>query len=160
MQREILQFPNPRLKLRSKEVVVISLLGTVTDLCDTFEAYSGCIGLAAPQIGIEERIIVVDVTPSRSDTYVMINPVIVKESGQQRVEDGCMSVGGGKEYYTTRRPKCITVTWVTHTLVERKQKFSGLIAACIHHEIDHLNGMLMFERAISVQGVVTSLAVR
>lgn len=156
MQREILQFPNPRLKLRSKEV---DLLGDpqfrVKDLIDTFEAYSGCIGLAAPQIGIEERIIVVDVTRSRSDTYLMINPVIIKESQQmQRVEDGCMSVGLGKKYLVSRRPKSITVSWFDLMYAERKQKFTGLIAACIHHEIDHLDGVLMFDRAMSVQGVV------
>ena len=159
MRREIIQFPNPRLKLRSKEVDAVNgipeLDHCIRDLMDTFQSFPRgmCIGLAAPQIGIEKRIIVVDVSLSHSDTYLMLNPVIVKESGQQRVEDGCMSVGEGKEHYVTRRPKTIVVSWITHTYMERKQKFSGLIAACIHHEIDHLDGLLMFDRAVSVQRV-------
>ena len=155
MQREILQFPNPKLKLRSKEMDWLNgVENQIRDLEDTFRAYSGCIGLAAPQIGIEERIIVVDVTPSRSDTYLMINPVVIKESQQmQRVEDGCMSVGFGREYQVSRRPKSITVSWFDQMYAKRKQKFTGLIAACIHHEIDHLDGVLMFDRAMSVKGV-------
>jgi peptide deformylase len=150
MVRSIIQTPNVRLKLRSKEVDTLCVpLQAVQDLKDTFASYAGCIGLAAPQIGIESRIIVVDVSRSRCDTYLMINPVIEKWSEELSViEDGCMSVELGRKFITTRRPKRMTVSWFdVYSSRYLRQKFSGLIAACIHHEVDHLNGVMMMERA-------------
>lgn len=152
MRRAIIQFPNSLLKMPSNSVDVLNVpFADIQDLRTTFESFTGCIGLAAPQLGILRRIIIVDVTRCRSNTLVMLNPVIVRYSeDQQRVEDGCMSVEFGHKFIVTRRPKRITVSWFdVEEMSERTQKFSGLMAACVHHEIDHLNGTLMFDRQIA-----------
>lgn len=156
MQLSIIQEPDSRLHEVSLEVPFDKYLSfavrtSIEDLRDTFHAANDCIGLAAPQLGIPLRIIIVDVTDRHSDTYLMINPVITQESEeQQRVQDGCMSVGLGKIHLPTRRPKRIKVSWTDSDGERWQQKFSGTIAACIHHEIDHLNGKLFMERADAV----------
>ncbi len=155
MKLDIIQEPDERLHEVAVEVHASTvgeqelLTQILKDMDDTFYATDNCIGLAAPQLGIPYRIIIVDVTDSHSDTYLMINPMIIKQSEeQQRVDDGCMSVRNGALRKVTQRPKRISVTWVDARGVECKQKFSGTIAACIHHEIDHLNGVLFMERAV------------
>ena len=156
MKRPIIQAPDERLLKISQEVdasELSDLLGPVysgiRDLQDTFRATQKCIGLAAPQIGIPWRIIIVDVSPSRSDTYVMVNPVIAKESEDlQVVRDGCMSVSNGQRFLDTKRPRKLTIQWIDPDGTLRRQKFSGLTAACVHHEVDHLNGVLFIDRVV------------
>lgn len=156
MIRPILQAPDSRLHIvanmmpfpeQAKEVV--------QDLTDTFNDTSGCIGLAATQLGLPWRAIIVDVTQARTETYVMVNPVIVKMSEDlQEVNDGCMSVAYGKKRAKTKRPKRITVVWTDPVTEQpKRQKFSGLLAACIHHEIDHLDGVLFVDRILASRGV-------
>lgn len=146
----ILQSPDERLRLISEVVVeprFESFKRFVVDLRETFAATPNCIGLAAIQLGLPLRVIIVDVTPSRCDTYLMINPEIVNPSDKlQLVNDGCMSVKHGRFRSQTKRPKRLGVTWIDENCDRRHQKFSGLIAACIHHEVDHLNGILFTDR--------------
>jgi peptide deformylase len=154
MIRPIIQAPDTRLNVVAHEIpqqVQLHHKGAIQDLVDTFNDTDHCIGLAATQIGHRWRVIVVDVSIRRDETYVMVNPVIVKKSDDlQLVRDGCMSVSFGKKFANTKRPKRIIVEWrdsIDFSL--KKQKFSGLIAAAIHHEIDHLDGILFVDRIIA-----------
>lgn len=148
MIREILQAPDERLHRIAAEMPTV-LSEVACDLRETFAATSNCVGLAATQIGHLWRAIVVDVTRKRNQTILMINPVILKSSEDcQLVNDGCMSVQRGNLKGTTKRPKRIVVAWIDENGAAHKQKFSGFIAAVIHHEIDHLNGTLFTSRLI------------
>jgi peptide deformylase len=122
----------------------------------TFMATQNCLGLAAPQINHRVRAIVVDVTRARTDTVVMINPVITKASKDlQRVDDGCMSVKFGWERGVTYRPKRITVEFYDEECNLRKRKLAGQLAAVVHHEIDHLDGKLFTDLLDSPRGAVS-----
>lgn len=150
----ILQAPDQRLRQVAVDVPVVD--GRITDthaplladVRETFAATTGhCIGLAATQLGIPFRIIIVDVSRRRVDPCLMVNPVIVKASDQQQpVNDGCMSIDNGRTFARTYRPKRITVEWIDPHDGPKKQKFMGLLAAAIHHEVDHLNGVLFTDR--------------
>lgn len=159
MIRPILQVPDDRLRVISvpyppqRGMCHPAQLAAIEDLIDTFAATSNCIGLAAPQIACPWRAIVVDVSPARNELYAMVNPIITKASDDlQSVNDGCMSVFHGKQFMTTKRPKRLTVEWLDPLTWEpRKQKFTGLLAACVHHEVDHLRGILVTDRAAEVR---------
>ena len=144
MIRTILQHPDEALRQVSAEIHDLAEAHRIAeDLTHTFEATLNCIGLAAPQIGERYRVILVDITRRNFDRYIMVNPVITRTSADmQRVNDGCLSVERGRKRLSTKRPKRITVEW---TDLQAKQNFSGLIAACIHHEVDHLNGKLFID---------------
>jgi peptide deformylase len=152
MRKPILQTPDDRLRKKAAPAVldgkpVEELQATIRDLRDTFETTPNCAGLAAPQIGVGLRVVIVDPSPYRCDTYLMVDPVITNASENfQLVNDGCMSIGNGTRRARTLRPKRIEVSWLDENLLPRRQKFSGFIAACIHHEIDHLNGVLFIDR--------------
>ena len=153
MKQRILQMPHPTLRQAAQPFSdqysdwTQEHVTVLKDLCDTFAETDNCIGLAANQIGHLWRAIVVDVTPARTEPYVMVNPVITKASEDcQLVRDGCMSIFEGKRHANTKRPKRIAVEWLDpKTLEPRKQKFTGLLAAAIHHEVDHLNGVLFID---------------
>lgn len=151
MIRQIIQAPDPRLKDSATSLgpQCVDMLAVVEDLVDTFKVTANCVGLAAPQLGHPWCAIIVDVTRRRSETYIMVNPIIVKASKDlQRVHDGCMSVAHGHRRAYTYRPKRITVKWIDVSGAEYQQKFNGLIAAVIHHEIDHLEGILFLHRLV------------
>lgn len=142
---EILQHPHPQLRIVAMEAVG-DCSPLVKDLLDTFQGINSCVGLAAPQINIPFRIILVDVTQTRSQTLLMINPVMSRFSeDKQSAMDGCVSVERGKKFFRTSRPKRITVDWTDIHGNRLKGKFTGLIAAVIHHELDHLNGKLFID---------------
>lgn len=148
MIKPIIQAPDTRLRRVAAALPEVHHETVVQDLLDTFMETRDCIGLAATQIGEPWRVIVVDVTPRRTETYLMVNPVITRASDDmQAVRDGCMSVRNGKWFQQTRRPKRIAVEWRdAETGLPRRQKFSGLIAAAVHHEVDHLEGILFTDR--------------
>lgn len=153
MRQPILQLPHPTLRMVAQPLPdtyggwTADHAKALKDLCDTFAVTENCIGLAATQIGELWRVIVVDITPERTEPYVMVNPVITKMSEDcQSVRDGCMSVFNGQKRAITKRPKRLMVEWLDpKTLEPIKQKFTGLLAAAIHHEVDHLNGMLFID---------------
>jgi peptide deformylase len=158
MIRNIIQHPSQVLRERANEVEVDDpqdlhiAQHLAQDLVDTFNHNPMAIGLAANQIGFLQRVIVVDITRRGVDRYVMLNPVIVKETVQtQRVADGCMSVEGGSKRATTKRPLGITVEWRDIDGKPHKQKFRNLIAAVVHHEIEHLDGKLFIDKLSGVQ---------
>lgn len=138
----IIQAPDERLRQTAFEVVG-ECQQQIENLRDTFAATQGCIGLAANQLGIPLRMIIVDVTQSRSQPLLMINPKLVSWSVDlQAVNDGCMSVGYGKPRAMTKRPKRVRAIWRDEEGFEHTMKFTGLMAACVHHEIQHLDGLL------------------
>ena len=154
MKCRIIQAPDPHLRVIAQSITTHGehfnehYKTVVADLEDTFKDTENCIGLAATQLGHPWRVIIVDVSRRRTETYVMVNPVITKMSDDlQTVRDGCMSINNGQTHRDTKRPKRIVVEWVDpETWMSRRQKFTGLIAAAIHHEIDHLDGVLFTDR--------------
>lgn len=113
-------------------------LDTARDLLDTLIAHkAGCVGMAANMIGINKRIIAFD----NEGTYmVMLNPVIVKQSGPYEAEEGCLSLTGTRK---TKRFQTIKVQWQNEKLQTRLKTFTGWTAEIIQHEIDHCEGILI-----------------
>lgn len=113
-------------------------LDTARDLLDTLIAHkAGCVGMAANMIGINKRIIAFD----NEGTYtVMLNPVIVKQSGPYEAEEGCLSLTGTRK---TKRFQTIKVQWQNEKLQTRLKTFTGWTAEIIQHEIDHCKGILI-----------------
>ena len=113
-------------------------IGTARDLLDTLIAHKdGCVGMAANMIGVNKRIIAFD---NEGEYMVMLNPVIVKQSGAYEAEEGCLSLTGTRK---TRRFKSIKVQWQNEKLQTRLKTFTGWTAEIIQHEIDHCEGILI-----------------
>ena len=113
-------------------------LGAAQDLLDTLAAHrDGCVGMAANMIGVNKRIIAVDC----DGTYLlMLNPVILKQSGAYEAEEGCLSLAGTRK---TKRYRSIKVQWQNEKLQTRIRTFTGWTAEIIQHEIDHCEGILI-----------------
>lgn len=116
----------------------------IEDMLETMYHADG-VGLAAPQVGILKRIAVVDVTEDRSQPIVMINPEIVKEEGEQRGSEGCLSVPDKVAIVT--RPNKVKIKAQDINMKTRTIKGEELLARALVHEIDHLDGHLYVERA-------------
>lgn len=146
--RPILIHPDPRLKKVAAPVVDISdeLRALSEDMLATMYAAPG-IGLAGPQLGIGQRIIVLDCVKSEDaepNPMVMINPKVIEESDELNVyEEGCLSIP--EMYAEVTRPKEVKVSWLGLDGEEQTQDFDGLWATCVQHEIDHLDGVLFID---------------
>lgn len=143
--RDILHFPDRRLHQVAKPVAVVDdrIRQLVADMAETMYSAPG-IGLAATQIDVHERVIVVDVSEERDELRVFINPQILDSSSDSKVfEEGCLSVPGF--YAEVERPDRVRVK----ALDEHGREFTidaeGLLSVCIQHEIDHLNGRVFVE---------------
>ena len=113
-------------------------LGVAQDLLDTLAAHKdGCVGMAANMIGVNKRIIAFD---NEGEYMVMLNPVIVKQSGPYETEEGCLSLTGRRK---TKRFQTIKVQWQNEKLQTRLKTFTGWTAEIIQHEIDHCEGVLI-----------------
>ena len=113
-------------------------LETARDLLDTLAAHKeSCVGMAANMIGVNKRIIVFD---NEGEYMVMLNPVIVKQSGPYETEEGCLSLTGRRK---TKRFQTIKVQWQNEKLQTRLKTFTGWTAESIQHEIDHCDGILI-----------------
>ena len=140
----ILQYPDPRLHKVAKPVAMVTdeTRRLIRNMVETMYAAPG-IGLAATQVDVHERIIVMDVSETHNDLKVFINPELVDQSGEEEGEEGCLSVPG--IYEKVRRAEQVTV----RALNERGEPFTleaeGLLAVCIQHEIDHLRGRVFVE---------------
>jgi peptide deformylase len=148
MKRSILIHPDPRLKKMCLPVADISddRRALANDMLETMYAAPG-IGLAAPQIGVLERLIVLDCAKSDADTaapLVMFNPEVLASSDEKGVyEEGCLSIPD--QYAEVERPSEVRVGWLDRDGVPREQEFDGLWATCVQHEIDHLDGKLFID---------------
>lgn len=112
------------------------------DMMDTMHKFDG-VGLAAPQVGILKRLIVIDLYEEGTQ-YKLVNPVIVKEKGEQCVEEGCLSFPN--KYGKVKRPKEVTVEALDLDGKKVKIKAKDLLAQALCHEVDHLNGVVFVER--------------
>ena len=113
-------------------------LGAAQDLLDTLAAHrDGCVGMAANMIGVNKRIIAVDCDGAY---LLMLNPVILKQSGAYEVEEGCLSLAGTRK---TKRYRSIKVQWQNEKLQTRIRTFTGWTAEIIQHEIDHCEGIVI-----------------
>jgi len=145
--REILKYPHPVLKKRSLEVDQMDgeLRKLIQDMIETMYDAGG-VGLAAPQVGISKRVIVVDVSPidPRQPFFVMINPEIVSEEGDIDHEEGCLSVPECLE--KVKRGEKVRVRGISPEGREMEISGEGILAYTLQHEIDHLNGVLILDR--------------
>ena len=146
--RNILIHPDPRLKAKCTPVVdfTTDLAKLADDMLETMYHAPG-IGLAAPQIGITSRMIVMDCVKDDDATpepMILINPQVVWESEERSVyEEGCLSIPD--QYADVERPEIVEVKWQDVTGKERNEKFDALWATCVQHEIDHLEGKLFID---------------
>ena len=151
--REVLRLPERVLKLRSDELAGRTADELIADLVETMRASPACVGLAAPQIGVNQRVMVVEVTghPKTGTCHglvCLIDPVIVDTSGRNVGREGCMSVPD----LTARvaRAERVVVRGVDDNGAERVIATDAFEARALQHEIDHLDGLLILDRVASV----------
>jgi peptide deformylase len=140
----IIEYPDPRLKKVAARVAAVTpeVQKLVRDMADTMYAAPG-VGLAATQVDVHKRVIVIDISDARDELRVFINPEILAAEGEAEQEEGCLSVPGYFDKVT--RAARITV----RALNERGERFEmaaeGLLAVCVQHEMDHLVGKVFVE---------------
>lgn len=142
---EILEFPDPRLRQRAKPVAVVddAVRRLIGDMLETMYHAPG-VGLAATQVNVHQRVVVIDVSEDQSQPLVFINPEItVLDEAQCDYDEGCLSVPGF--YETVVRPEHIRVQALDREGKPFEITPSGLLAVCIQHEVDHLNGKLFVD---------------
>jgi len=141
---EILKFPDERLRTKAKpvEAVTDEIRQLVDDMFETMYAAPG-IGLAATQVNVHQRIVVIDVSPEKDQPLCLINPVITAKDGVEQYEEGCLSVPG--IYETVERAEHIHLTALNRDGEEFKMEADELLAICIQHELDHLMGKLFVD---------------
>ncbi len=144
--RKIREMGDPVLNKKCREVKEITdnVKVLIEDMLDTMYEAQG-VGLAAPQVGILKRIVVIDVTEERDEPIILINPEIIEEDGTQTGEEGCLSVPGMSGIVT--RPSRVKVRAFDENMQEYEIEGEGLLARAFCHEIDHLDGHLYVERA-------------
>ncbi|MGH8292646.1 MAG: peptide deformylase [Gammaproteobacteria bacterium] len=140
----ILHFPDPRLRTRARPVLAVSadIQRLAADMLETMYAAPG-IGLAATQVGADQRLIVVDVSEQGNEPRVFINPEILARSGTETMQEGCLSVPGVFE--EVERAASVRVRALDGNGQTLEFDADGLLAVCIQHEIDHLNGKLFVD---------------
>jgi len=141
---EILHFPDPRLRIRAKPLAAVTdaTRTLIADMLETMYAAPG-IGLAATQVGVDQRVIVVDVSEHGDEPHAFINPEILSQEGTEVMQEGCLSVPG--VYEEVERAERIRVRVMDLEGKTREFDADGLLAVCIQHEIDHLNGKLFVD---------------
>ncbi len=138
---KILEFPDPRLRKKAVAVTDIDddLRNLIDDMLETMYAAPG-IGLAATQVDVHKRLLVADISPEKDDPRALINPEILEKDGTAISEEGCLSVPGYFE--EVERAESIRVRYLDLDGATVEENAEGLLAICIQHEIDHLNGKL------------------
>ena len=140
----ILRFPDPRLKKVAEPVVNIDdkLRQLVADMAETMYEAPG-IGLAATQVDVHRRVVVIDVSEEKNELRAFINPVLVQCTGSHVGEEGCLSVPG--IYDKVERAERVVVNYLDLDGKAQTLEADGLLAVCIQHEIDHLNGVVFVD---------------
>jgi peptide deformylase len=141
---KILEFPDPRLRTKAAPVDAVDdeLRTLISDMFETMYDAPG-IGLAATQVDVHRRLLVADVSPDKSDPHVLINPEIVEKDGVTVTDEGCLSVPG--YYEEVERAQHIRVRFLDRDGESREMEAEGLLAVCIQHEMDHLDGKLFVD---------------
>lgn len=144
----ILIHPDPRLKKRADPVVQVTdtLRSLADDMLETMYDAPG-IGLAATQVGVMQRMLVMDCVKEEGEQprpMVLINPEVIAASDEMSTYDeGCLSIP--EQYAEVDRPAVVTVRWMDLDGAEQEEEFDGLWATCVQHEIDHLDGKLFID---------------
>lgn len=141
---EILHFPDPRLRTLAQPVQTVDAAITqlVEDMFETMYAAPG-IGLAATQVNVHKRVLVLDISEEKDQPLCFINPELIEKSGEEEMEEGCLSVPG--YYEKVRRAEQIRVRALDRQGEPFELEVDGLLAVCIQHEIDHLDGKLFVD---------------
>lgn len=140
----ILEFPDPRLRKTAAPVPVVddALRQLIDDMLETMYAAPG-IGLAATQVDVHQRLLITDVSADNSAPYALINPLILEKDGVAISEEGCLSVPG--YYEEVERAEHIRVRYQDRNGDDVEAEMDGLLAICVQHEIDHLDGKLFVD---------------
>ncbi len=141
---DILTFPDPRLERIALPIKIIDdkVKKLVDDMADTMYSAQG-IGLAATQVGELKRVLVMDISEDKNQLRVFINPEILRKEGTAVAEEGCLSVPG--IYDKVERAETVMVTALDRDGQRFTLNASGLLAVCIQHEVDHLDGKVFVE---------------
>jgi peptide deformylase len=142
---DILQPPHPTLKRRADPVAVIDddLVRLMDRMLDTMYQAPG-IGLAAPQVGVSRRVVVIDTSEEKDQPLRLVNPRVTWASDEHAVaEEGCLSLPG--QFADVKRPAAVKVSYLDERETEREIEAEGLLARCLQHEIDHLDGVLFVD---------------
>lgn len=141
---DILHYPDPRLRNKAARVERVddTVRKLTEDMLETMYAAPG-VGLAAVQINVPSRVIVIDISEHRDTPYRFINPEIIEQSGDTELEEGCLSVPG--IYETVRRSEWVRVRALDREGASFELEADGLLSVCIQHEIDHLDGKLFVD---------------
>ncbi len=140
----ILKYPDPKLHTVAKPVSEVNdrIKKLVADMAETMYESRG-IGLAATQVDVHERVVVIDLSEERNQLITLINPIITHKDGETTYEEGCLSVPG--VYDTVTRAERVTVEFLDVDGNAQKLDADGLLAICIQHELDHLQGKVFVE---------------
>jgi peptide deformylase len=141
----ILEYPDPRLRRVAAPVAAVTpeIRALVRDMAETMYAAPG-IGLAATQVDVHKRVIVMDLSEARDELHVFINPEILTASGEIESEEGCLSLPG--YYDRVQRAQSIRVRALNADGERFEQDADGVLAVCIQHEMDHLIGKVFVDR--------------
>ena len=141
---EILRFPDPRLRNVAKPVATVddAVRQLIDNMFETMYAAPG-IGLAATQVNVDKRIVVIDISEDKNQPLCLINPEILEKRGEEEMEEGCLSVPGVFE--VVHRADSIHMQALDRDGKSVEMDVEGLLAVCIQHEIDHLDGKLFVD---------------
>jgi len=154
MVREIVVYPDKRLKLISKEVITFdgALHDLLDDMYDTMRTRNG-VGLAAIQIGVDTRALIINIPledadvehdQPRENTLEMINPIIIEQDGLEKFQEGCLSIPG--VYEDVERAKHVKVEYFDRDGNKQIIEDDGFLAVAMQHEMDHLDGKVFIEK--------------
>ncbi len=159
--RDIIRYGDPRLLASNDEVdpVAEDLSGLIADMVETCHAAPG-VGLAAPQLGVNKRVAIIDLSAGADPNalVVLVNPVVIEASGEQKEEEGCLSVPDIAEKAV--RPARVRVRAADASGVVREIEGTGLLARALCHETDHLNGTLFVDRLRGLKRELTWRKIR
>ncbi|SDX99418.1 peptide deformylase [Allochromatium warmingii] len=141
---DILTFPDPRLRQKARPVAEVndSVRQLIDDMLETMYAAPG-IGLAATQVDVQRQIIVIDISENKDAPLCLINPRLLTREGSEQRDEGCLSVPGFFE--TVTRAERVTVAALDRDGQPFELEADGLLAVCIQHELDHLDGKLFVD---------------
>ena len=141
---DILEFPDPRLRTKAKQVTKVddNMRKLTDDMLETMYEAPG-IGLAATQVNVHKRIVVIDVTEDKSQPLVLINPEYEILEGEQEYDEGCLSVPG--YYETVTRAEKILLKALNREGEPFEMECEGILSVCVQHELDHLEGKLFVD---------------
>lgn len=141
---DILYYPDAQLRRTASAIADVDgkIAGLADHMLETMYAAPG-IGLAATQVNVHQRLVVIDVSEDNDSPLVLINPEILTAEGEEEMQEGCLSIPG--VYETVKRPSEVRVAAIDREGNPFELDADGLLAVCIQHEIDHLNGKLFVD---------------